>query len=157
MKKTSLMMIVSLIMVLSCKKDRVDIFQSITLEQLKELEVQYETKSFILKSSVSSADLGTQAIVFFKTSQGTFGKFKILGITANFDLKVDMVIFDPEGKVAFQNNRLLIPANNSIDLDTGKVGNYVDDTMDLVWDVSNEGESQSLVNLDICRFYVYKN
>ena len=74
------------------------------------------------------------SILFFKTSTGNYGKMEVVSVDANYNLTINLVVYDTNGVVLLQKNAFLIANNNdTYDLDDPDMPLVVSADADFGW------------------------
>jgi hypothetical protein len=74
------------------------------------------------------------SILFFKTTSGNYGKMEVLSVDANYNLTLNLVVYDLNGVSVLQKTALVLPNNNDFyDLDDPDMPVVVSSDADFGW------------------------
>ena len=156
MKKVLLIVFAGFSIFLACKKDK-SVTQK-SFDQIVESDIKAYEDKLSVTNLVVSDDMGTHlldagSVLFYKTQNGTLGKMKIVGVSDQNVLTVDIVNYDAAGNITLNQSGLTIDGTLSCDLDLGQqtTDNLI---RDFKWAVvsANKREIQPF---NAAVFYVY--
>lgn len=159
--KTTILLFAGVLILFACKKDpqpQVEIakaFEDITYADIKNSEGKFTTHDLVLNSETESLKIG--AIVFYKTQEGHYGKFKMLNFdpTINQSVNIEIVNYLEDGSLSADSKPdFELKFTSNYDLDT--ITESMDDTVfDFTWLVDKT--FVTLIPQNTTRFYIYSN
>lgn len=121
------LLVVALVAGSACKKDSapdstpvpLKTFENITYADIQTFKTDLKTDLIPVSNGINSQFVKDGSIIFYKTNAGLFGKFKLVGISAQDQLIISLVNYDNQGAVLLSKNSVVIEANFFADLDLG--------------------------------------
>lgn len=144
----------------SCKKDSGSgRFNTISLAEIKTHEAEFSNQAIPLTDADGNSITKVGAIIFYKTSDGAYGKFQIKSIKlpisiVNWEWTIDMVNFNSnDGSISFKKQIIDTKPESYFDLDLGEESSF--STADF-WDVFS-GKVVKISPQNGALFFVYSN
>jgi hypothetical protein len=96
------------------------------------------TAELITYDAPSTTNFKVGSIVFFKTNSNNYGKMKVVSVSPQSDLVVDVVVFDANGgKIVNQTNKTFaLSLALSYELDSALVPEDLSSNADFAWAIS---------------------
>jgi uncharacterized protein YcfL len=121
------LLVVALVACSACKKDSapdstpvpLKTFENITYADIQTFKTDLKTDVITVSNNINSQLVKDGSIIFYKTNAGLFGKFKVVGISAQDQLIISLVNYDNQGAVILSKNSIIIEATYFADLDLG--------------------------------------
>ena len=142
----------------ACKKDTVKIppkaFEDVTYSDIINLQIKFSDQKVIVSTVAEGSILKTGSILFYRTNDGILGKFKIVSISAQNSLIIDVLNYDASGSVILFKQSVAIQNTFFCDLDLGNqsLDNLV---ADFKWGHGATIEDAYLQPLLNCKLYIY--
>ncbi len=157
MKKVLFILFVGLLFLFACKKDKSEplkAFEDVTYADIQKLEAQFSDQKIVVSTATDGNTLEAGSVIFYKTNQGLLGKFKIVSISVQNLLTIDMVNYDAgTGMESLNKPGVTIKASYTCDLDLGTEG--IPSTNDFWWFMGNTDQDRSIEPELPAKFYVY--
>ncbi len=95
------------------------------------------------------------SIIFIKTSSANYGKLEVLEVDVNYNITMNLVVFDNNGAKLLEKNTIkLLPGTNFYDLDDPDMPAVVSADGDMMWHTSNG--FYTLIFNDPAKAYLFK-
>jgi hypothetical protein len=95
------------------------------------------------------------SIIFIKTSSANYGKLEVLEVDINYNITMNLVVFDNNGAKLLEKNSIkLLPGTNLYDLDDPDMPAVVSPDGDMMWYTSNG--FYTLIFNDPAKAYLFK-
>ncbi|MEY3678889.1 MAG: hypothetical protein RI924_1030 [Bacteroidota bacterium] len=156
MKKVILAFGVLMLLGLACKKDNTlpkKAFEDISLTDIQQFENKFSANPIIVSDDAGNQLLKPGSIIFYKTQIGTLGKMRIVSISDQKLLTIDVVNFNAAGNVILNKSGSTVQPTWLCDLDMGVQTN--DFTLrEFDWDMYNAFK-KGITPKNTAVFYVY--
>ncbi|MGB4776321.1 MAG: hypothetical protein WBP45_14190 [Daejeonella sp.] len=159
-KKILLILLISLIEISGCKKSEKTVVPKLSFEDIGYADIIKQTSkltySDIAGATAKGNVLKPGAVIIYKTSQGYYGKLKVLSIESDKSFVIRMLTYTSDGGTKAGKQELHIDLDLWCDLDSGEVMSDNDDAIaDFNW--RNLNDEINLVSSNNARFYRYSN
>lgn len=152
------LLVLGLVASTACKKDTVKVppkaFEDVTYSDIKNLQIKFSDQKVIVSTAADGSILKAGSILFYRTNNGILGKFKIVSITAQNFLIIDVLNYDANGSVILFKQSVSIENTFFCDLD---LGNQSPDALvaDFKWGHGASIEDGYIQPFPNCKFYIY--
>lgn len=120
----------------ACKKDKpkVKTFADYTRQDIVN-QVNNITADAVPYDAPVITNFNAGSIIFFKTTAGNYGKMEVLGVSAQYDLTLNVVVFDNNGaKLVNEPNKTFpLDGNKLYDLDMNPIIEDASASGDFLW------------------------
>lgn len=159
MKHYVMLLGIALLSLGACKKDKktesVKTFADYTQKDISD-QLNNITSETITYDAPAGTNFKVGSIIFFKTNANNYGKMKVVSVSPQSDLVVDMVVFDANGgKLVNQTNKtFVLTLNVAYELDSALIPEELSQDADFAWGTA--AGLKSLVFINGAKAYLYK-